>query len=125
MTQCAIPMIHVPNVAATVHWYVAIGFELVGSHEENGEMLWAKLSFGESALMLNAGGTRSDAERRDVDLYIYVDDLAETFARVTPSAELVESIHDTEYGMREFIVRDPNRFWLTFGQPLPSPASAA
>ena len=77
---------------------------------------------------------RTDAERgrneqprprRDVDLYVYVDDLDATFARVAPVAELVEPIHDTEYGMREFILRDPNRFWLTFGQPLSSRDAAA
>jgi len=29
----------------------------------------------------------------------------------------VEGLHDTFYGMREFIIRDLNRFWITFGQP--------
>ena len=53
-----------------------------------------------------------------MDLYITVDDVDQTFARVTPLAELVEDLHDTDYGMREFIVRDCNRFWLTFGQPV-------
>jgi hypothetical protein len=30
----------------------------------------------------------------------------------------VEGLHDTFYGMREFIIRDLNRFWITFGSPL-------
>lgn len=118
MTHRAVPMIHVPDVAATARWYVAIGFVLDRVHEDCGETLWAHLTFGDSAIMLNAGGRMSTAERRDVDLYLYVDDIEETFARIAPVAELVEQIHDTEYGMREFIVRDLNRFWLTFGQPL-------
>jgi uncharacterized glyoxalase superfamily protein PhnB len=126
MTSRAVPMIHVPDVAATARWYVAIGFVLDSTHEECGEMLWAHLTFGGSALMLNAGGARSSAERREVDLYVYVDDIHETFTRVAPVAELVEQIHDTEYGMREFIVRDLNRFWLTFGQSCAtSPGAAA
>lgn len=125
MTSRAVPMIHVPDVAATARWYETIGFSLVGTHVDCGEMLWAHLTLGSSALMLNAGGTSSLAPRRDVDLYVYVDDLDATFARVAPVAELVEPIHDTEYGMREFIVRDPNRFWLTFGQPLSSRDAAA
>lgn len=118
MTRRAVPMIHVPDVAATARWYVSIGFVLDQAHEECGEMLWEHLTFGDSALMLNAGGARSNAERREVDLYVYVDHIQDTFTRVAPVAELVEPIHDTEYGMREFIVRDLNRFWLTFGQPL-------
>lgn len=120
MIRRAVPMIHVPDVAATARWYVDIGFTLAGSHEDCGQVLWAHLSCGPSALMLNAGGKPSGAHRREVDLYVYVEDLDQAFARVAPIAECVEPIHDTEYGMREFIVRDPNRFWLTFGQPLSS-----
>lgn len=120
MPQRAVPMLHVPDVAATARWYVAIGFTLDGVHEDCGETLWAHLTFGDSTLMLNAGGRPSDAERREVDLYVHVDDVQAAFARVSPLAELVVPIYDAPYGMREFIVRDPNRFWLTFGQPLPS-----
>lgn len=112
-------MLHVPDVAATARWYEAIGFTLDAVHEDCGETLWAQLAFGGSTLMLNAGGTASDAARREVDLYVHVDDVEAAFAAVSPRAELVEPLHDTEYGMREFIVRDPNRFWLTFGQPVP------
>jgi uncharacterized glyoxalase superfamily protein PhnB len=118
-------MIHVPDVAATARWYIAIGFVLEEVHEDGGETLWARLTFGDTALMLNAGGKSSSAERREIDLYVYVNNIHEIFARVAPVAELVEPIQDTEYGMREFIVRDLNRFWLTFGQPLPARAPAA
>lgn len=116
MPHRAVPMLHVPDVAATARWYESIGFTLDGTHVDCGETLWARLTFGESALMLNAGGRPSDAPRREVDLYVHVEDVAATFARVAPHAELVEPLHDTGYGMREFIVRDCNRFWLTFGQ---------
>jgi hypothetical protein len=27
-------------------------------------------------------------------------------------------LHDAFYGMREFIIRDLNRFWMTFGEPV-------
>jgi hypothetical protein len=56
--------------------------------------------------------------RRDVDLYIHVDDLEERFAVVAPKVELVEGLHATDYGMQEFIIKDLNGFWITFGQPL-------
>ncbi len=118
MLDRAVPMLHVPDVAATVRWYEAVGFALEGQHHDCGEMLWAMLRCGESTLMLNAGGRPSDAERREVDVYVHVSDLDAAFARVAPLAEVVEAVHETEYGMREFIVRDPNRFWMTFGQPM-------
>jgi hypothetical protein len=38
-------------------------------------------------------------------------------AHLRNRVEVVEGPHDTPYGMRDFIIRDPNRFWITFGQP--------
>ena len=33
---------------------------------------------------------------------------------------MIHGPHDTHYGMREFIIRDPNRFWITFGKNIPA-----
>lgn len=125
MTRRAVPMIHVADVAATAKWYESIGFTLDDVHVDCGETLWAHLTYGESTLMLNAGGVPSAARRREVDLYIHVEDVNAAYATVVPVAELVAPIYDAPYGMREFIVRDPNRFWLTFGQPIAPGQSAA
>jgi hypothetical protein len=38
------------------------------------------------------------------------------YDRLKDRVEVVEGPHDTFYGMREFIIRDLNRFWITFGQ---------
>ncbi len=32
--------------------------------------------------------------------------------------EVVEKPHDTFYGMREVIIQDVNRFWITFGEEM-------
>lgn len=101
---------------------MSIGFTLDDVHVDCGETLCAHLTFGASTLMLNAGGAPSDANRREVDLYIHVDDVDEAFLAVAPHTELVAPIYEAPYGMREFIVRDLNGFWLTFGQPIaPTP----
>lgn len=41
----------------------------------------------------------------------------ELFQKLESTVQLQEGIHDTFYGMREFIVRDNNGFWITFGEP--------
>lgn len=117
MVRRVVPMIHVPDVRATVAWYESIGFMLVRTNEPDGEMDWALLSFGDSEVMLSEGGQASSAGRREVDLYVHTDGVDELFRRLTGRVEIVEPPHDTFYGMREFIVRDNNRFWVTFGQP--------
>ena len=113
-----VPMIHVPDVAATAEWYEAIGFTLVRANVEDGEMDWALLSLGSSEVMFSAGGRVSTEFRREVDLYIHTEDVDGWFVRLKDRVEIVEGLHDTFYGMREFIIRDLNRFWLTFGQPV-------
>lgn len=119
MRHAVVPMIRVPDVAAAIAWYCVVGFEVVDtwakSPEDGGEITWAELAFGDGSVMFSIGGHGSD-ERREMDLYLYVDDLTEVARRLAGHAEVLEDVHETFYGMRELIVRDLNGFWLTFGQ---------
>jgi catechol 2,3-dioxygenase-like lactoylglutathione lyase family enzyme len=117
LSERIVPMIHVSDVRATADWYTSIGFTLVRYNEEDGEMNWALLLLGSSELMLQAGGKPSTAHRREVDLYVHTDNVARVHARLNGRVQVVEDLHDTFYGMREFIIRDCNGFWITFGQP--------
>ena len=110
-------MIHVPNVRATAEWYASIGFQIRRVNEPDGQMDWAALSFGSTEFMLSEGGLPSSSYRREVDLYVHTDDVQALYDRLKARVDVVEHLHDTFYGMREFIIRDPNRFWITFGQP--------
>ena len=76
------------------------------------------LSFGDGCVMFNEGGKASDAFRREVDLYIHTDDIDGLYERLKDRVDVVEPPHDTFYGMRELIIRDLNRFWITFGQEI-------
>lgn len=110
-------MIHVPDVSKTVQWYQTIGFSLESTNECDGVIDWALMSFGAGRVMFTAGGKSSTAERREVDLYVHVDDVDGLYARLNGSCDVHKGLHDTFYGAREFIVRDPNGFWVTFGTP--------
>lgn len=68
--------------------------------------------------MLQSSGKASGARRREFDLYIWVDDVDDLARRIRDRVEVVVDLNDTFYGMREFIIRDINRFWITFGQPI-------
>lgn len=119
MTERIVPMIHVPDVNATAQWYQSIGFEIRNVNREcdDGPIDWALLRLGQSEIMLSLGGQPSSALRREFDLYTHVDDVDALRRRIDGKAEIVEDLHDTFYGMREFIIRDCNGFWITFGQP--------
>jgi uncharacterized glyoxalase superfamily protein PhnB len=114
-------MIHVPNVRATADWYQSVGFTVNYTFDDGGEGLsFASLSFGSGEVMFNSGGQSSTHDRREVDLYVYSDNVDNLYQHLKDRVEVVKGLHDTFYGMREFIIRDLNRFWITFGQVLPA-----
>ncbi|MCC8363538.1 hypothetical protein LK996_10685 [Lysobacter sp. A6] len=113
------PMLNVPDIRASVAWYTGIAFTVVDTADDDGEMTWAMLAYGDDArVMFNCGGRASDAPRRDADLYLEVEGVDALFAKLPPGVVLFEGPHDTFYGMREFIIRDNNGFWLTFGEQI-------
>lgn len=115
MSKRVRPMIHVPDVRVTIEWYQSIGFEVVSTNEDDGEIDWALLSFGDGQVMFSAGGSLSSAARREVDLYVNTDDVDGLYERLKDRVDVHKGLHETFYGMREFIVRDVNGFWITFG----------
>jgi len=120
MAERIAPMIHVPDVKATAEWYASIGFEIrdVGRECDDGDVIWALLRLGESTVMLSAGGKASDAHRREFDLYIYAEEIDRRYEELKSRVDIIEEPHDTFYGMREFLLRDCNRFWITFAEPM-------
>lgn len=117
MDKRVVPMIHVPDVRATVDWYESIGFNVVATYgNEDDGLSFAIVSFGDGRVMFNESGETSTKRRREVDLYVYTDNVDELHARLKERVDVVEGPHNTFYGMREVIIRDLNRFWITFGQ---------
>ena len=113
-----VPMIHVPDVRATVEWYESIGFRVVETYgnETPDGLSFGIVAFGDSRVMFNQCGEPSTKHRREVDLYIYTDAVDDIYERLKDRVDVVEGPHNTFYGMREVIIRDLNRFWITFAQ---------
>lgn len=110
------PMIHVPDVAATAAWYARLGFIVDDMVLDGEETVWARLRLGPSVVMLNCGGRAAAHDRRDVDLYVSVEDVQAQRVALPDGVAVIKDLHLAYHGMREFIVRDPNGFWITFGQ---------
>lgn len=117
MLRAATPMIHVPDVRATAAWYEGIGFTVLETFGNGADGLsFAILSVGDTRVMFNQGGRTTPDDRREVDLYVDVTNVDALFAKLKDRVDVIQSLQDTDYGMREFIIRDPNGFWITFGQ---------
>ena len=120
MPKKVVPMFHVPDVRGTVDWYRDIGFSVTVTYDDNaGGLSFAIVSFGTGEVMFSSGGRLSTHHRRDVDLYVYTEDVDDLYVRIKDRVEIVEGPHNMFYGMREIIVRDLNGFWITFGQEVP------
>ncbi len=118
MAKSVVPMIHVPDVRATVEWYQSIGFHAnatYGNDTEDG-LSFAIMSFGSGEVMFNQGGETSTKRRREVDLYVYVDEVDGLYSQLKDRVEVIEGPHNRFYGMREILIKDLNGFWITFGQ---------
>ena len=117
MSKNVVPMIHVPDVRATVDWYQSIGFNVVATYgNESDGLSFAIVSFGDGQVMFSQGGETSTKHRREVDLYVYTDAVDDLYEHLKDRVDVFKGPHNTFYGMREVIIRDVNRFWITFGQ---------
>lgn len=119
-------MLHVPDdsVQRTVDWYRSIGFEVLNTFADDDEPInFALMAYGNSQVMVAGGGRTSTDKRRDVDLYIHVTDVQGIYESLRGLVEIVVDMEDAFHGNRQFIVRDPNGFWVTFGQELENSSS--
>jgi ankyrin repeat protein/catechol 2,3-dioxygenase-like lactoylglutathione lyase family enzyme len=130
------PMLGVPDIDATVAWYRAIGFELAGSHGEDGKMDWASVTFGDAEIMFVPSGDAWRGPTAGLSLWIRTDRLDDVYsqlkrlqldrARAILAAEATDApdvrfkldLYTAFYGQREFAIRDPNGVELFFFQPL-------
>ena len=114
------PMLNVADAAATVAWYVSIGFEVADTYEEEGEVGWAWLRRGGVNIMINRRSLPPEAAT-GVNLYIDVDDVDALWADLKDRVTVSEAITDQFYGMRDFWIEDPNGTVLGFGQRIAKP----
>lgn len=128
-TKRIVPMIRVPDVAATLAWYPSIGFKELGRFEAEGVVNWGMVSFGHAHLMLIPGGKPGPHE---VSLWFYTDKVDELYqllksrqleaARAALAGEpgglegvaFEEDLYDPPYGGRQFSIRDLNGYMLVF-----------
>jgi len=120
MTRKVVPMLHVPDVRSTVDWYrEELGFDVTVTYSDGGEgQSFAMVAFGSGEVMFSSGGKAVKNHRRDADLYVYTDGVDAFYERIKDRVDIIEGPHNMFYGMREVLVRDPNGFWITFGQEL-------
>lgn len=113
------PMLHTLDLPSTIAFYTGrLGFALdaTWSPTDGGPPTWCALSHGAALLMFTIGDEEPALTGRiycyPADVDTYHDEI------VARGASILHPPRDTEYGMREFSLEDPNGYLVSFGRAL-------
>jgi catechol 2,3-dioxygenase-like lactoylglutathione lyase family enzyme len=121
-----VPMLSVEDLDCTIAFYRdRLGFKVMGTFGSP-KPVWCHLKRDDVSLMFNFPGDyiKNDLPRRAKDFqiyYIYPRDVAALHATWRASGVPVSDLRVTDYGMKEFELRDPDGYWLWFGQDTAEP----
>ena len=119
------PILLVDDVDRGIRFYRdVLGGKLSAVYPELPPHAWASLEFDRVELMLwEKGAVQKEYPDQAISdnpastiVYIYVDDVDALHQRIRESAEVLMEPVDQFYGIREFTIRDPFGFILTFAQ---------
>ena len=126
--QTIFPLLRYTDARAAIRWLcAAFGFRERFSVPETGEFVrHAQLTLGTNLIML--GSVRDDGVQSPQTLgastqalCVYVPDVDQHFERArSAGAEITTPPQDTDFGAREYHVRDPEGHMWTFGNYLPN-----
>lgn len=108
---CTVAVFHVSDLEIALKYYQEIlGFTLDFQHEK-----YAGLKMGEAGLHLASFGIRPVGA---ATAYFFCDEVDSYYAKINDKGALVKGEpQEYSYGMRDFIVADPDGNHLSFGCP--------
>lgn len=114
------PVLCYRDAAAAIAWLeTTFGFErLMVVPDADGGVRHAELGAGGGVVMLASASGDDVREQSGMGqmVYVAVDDVDAYYARATAAgAEVTRALHDTDYGSRDFAVRDPEGYEWSFG----------
>jgi uncharacterized glyoxalase superfamily protein PhnB len=119
------------DAAAAIDWLErAFAFERSSVHEgPNGDVAHAELRFGDGMVMLSTAGenrlglkTARELGAANQGVYVIVADGIEAHHEraLAAGAEVIQELEDTDYGSRNYTVRDPEGNVWSFGTYRPT-----
>ncbi len=117
-----------PDVETSVRFYTEkLGFDLIRLEREAASgrerATFAAIAMGRAVLFVAHERLYSEAltaqRGAGIDVRVMVDDVDAIYRRATDNdVTIVHDIGDRDYGLRDFIIRDPDGFRLRFAAPV-------
>ena len=113
-----VSMLRARDMTETIAFYAGkLGFIVTNQvKREDGTPQWCYLLRGAAALMFYAEPKAVDPTGMTGCLYFYPRDIAAEWERLKELVPVICPLQATTYGMREFVIRDPNGYELRYGQ---------
>ncbi len=117
------PNIFVKDINKTIDFYKELGFNVVTTVPEQGDIFWAMMTCGNVTFMFQTFeslGTELPTISRhnggSLLLYIQTSDIRKFFDRIKDNVKVVKELEKTFYGATEFSIEDNNGYLLTFAE---------
>ena len=121
------PNLMVEDVGQSIAFYRdVLGFTLEQTVPEAAPFVWASMKAGDVEVMFQSRASLAEdlpdlADRPiggSLTLYIQLTGIVELYERVRGRAAIIQEMHDTFYGAREFAIRDHNGYILGFAESI-------
>lgn len=117
------PNIFVHDLNKTIEFYKILGFSIVTTVPESGELDWAMMGCGKVTVMFQTFKSLADKlpeiSRKDggsLLLYIQLIGIRAFFETIKNKVLILHGLEKTFYGATEFSVKDNNGYVLTFAE---------
>ncbi|MEZ5923102.1 MAG: VOC family protein [Hyphomicrobiaceae bacterium] len=108
------PMLQTDDMARTKAWYCdVLGFRCVGEESDH----WCRL-VRDSTVIMFMHNAHLGPPAATATQYFEIDDVDELWLSINEHCTAEWGPEDMPYGMREFAIKDPNGYLLSFGQPI-------
>ena len=117
------PNIFVTDIKQTIDFYKQLGFNVVATVPEQGDIFWAMMTCGNVTFLFQTfeslGNDLPVISRQNggsLLLYIQTTEIRKFFDQIKDNVKVVKGLEKTFYGATEFSIEDNNGYLLTFAE---------
>ena len=117
------PNIFVNDINNTIDFYKALGFNVVTTVPDQGDIFWTMMTCGNVTFMFQTfeslGSELPTISRHNggsLLLYIQTSDIRKFYNQIKEKVKVVKELEKTFYGATEFSIEDNNGYLLTFAE---------
>ena len=117
------PNIFVTDIKQTIDFYKQLGFNIVTTVPDQGDIIWAMMTCGNVTFMFQTfeslGNDLPMISRQNggsLLLYIQTTEIIKFFDQIKDKVKVVKELEKTFYGATEFSIEDNNGYLLTFAE---------